>query len=293
MDPQPNIALKTLKIATVNLCAATAAPKLQALFDFIQTAKADIVFLQEVAIPVFNLRNFQEVVNIGEGRRGTAILVRDGLPMTSPLLLPSGRATSVRVGNLCCVNLYAPSGSQRRAERAAFYSRDVTPMFAAAGQQLLVGGDLNCILRNEDSTGTTPKCPELGELVTGLQLQDVWPAARSDNGHTFFVGGMSARLDRFYVSPATARDLLHAETTAVSFSDHLAVTCTLRSDLEDPPRSPSKEPRTTWTLDAASCRTRTSPPCSRRGGGSGGREERSSLTPLHGGSTSSSRRFEA
>ena len=235
---------------TINVCAITAAPKLDALRCFLHANKLDVVFLQEVAVPAFNFPGYSEVVNIGEQRRGTAILVRDQLAMSDPVLLPSGRATSVKVGHLTCVNLYAPSGSRQRTERAEFFAHDVTPVLAAAGEHIIMAGDFNCVLRDQDTTGKTPKCPELAAVIHDLRLQDAWPALRQDPGHTFFAGGMSARLDRVYASPTVS--VLQADTTAVPFSaDHHAVTVKIKysEQQHSRPRS-TKQAKTSWTLDS-------------------------------------------
>ena len=236
-----------LTAVTINLCAITAAAKLDALLSYLKSHKVDIAMLQEVAVPAFNFPGYQEVVNMGEKRRGTAILVRTSLPMDAPLLLPSGRATRVQVGALTCVNLYAPSGARQRAERAEFFSREVTPLLASAGGQLLVGGDFNCVLQEQDSTGTTPRSSELAAAVKALRLTDAWTSLRHEPGHSFFAGGMSARLDRMYASPALAEKLEEADTTAVPFSDHHAVKLKLKHS-EGRTGLPGKS-KASWTLD--------------------------------------------
>lgn len=206
---------------TVNLCAATSAAKLEALRLLLEEKDVAVALLQEVALPRLDVPGYAELTTTGEGRRGTAILVREDLSMTPLLALPSGRGCAVKVGNLSYVCVYAPAGSRQRKQRAAFFSEDVAQLLAAAGPHCVLGGDFNCVLRDCDTTGTTMKSPELARLVGALGLIDVWPRASPQPGHTFATGAMSARLDRFYASPCvTVHD---AEVVGVAFSDHCAV----------------------------------------------------------------------
>ena len=59
---------------------------------------------------------------------------------------------------------------------------------------------------------------------------------------------MSSRLDRVYVSRILVGCLASCDTRAVSFSDHLAVVCTLRSDQ---PCRPERRPPSAWSLDSS------------------------------------------
>ena len=237
-----------MKVVTVNIAAFSAAAKKEALRAFLVANKVDVVLLQEVAIPEFNFPGYDEVENVGEQRRGTAILARDRLGMTSPLLLPSGRGTSVMIGDVTIVNVYAPAGTRFKAERAKFFAEEVTPLMAAAGERLVLGGDFNCVLRAADTTGVYSACPQLAALARNSQLLDVWPTLRADRGHTYVTAAMSSRLDRLYCSSSMQSLLQSADTLPAAFSDHLAVVCQLRWDDVTPP-SPSR-PAGSWVLDA-------------------------------------------
>ena len=241
-------------VISINICAITSAPKLDVLQTFLKSKKADVVFLQEVATPCFNFSGYQEIVNLGERRRGTAILLRTSLPLADALLLPCGRAVSVRVGPVTYLNVYAPSGARQTAARNALFQHGITPLLAAAGDQIVAGGDWNCVLADRDTTGSTPRSSDLAALMNTMSLKDAWPCLRAEPGHTFFAGGMSARLDRVYVSTCLLPELLAASTAAVACSaDHLALTVTLRAQ-RGPQRGPSRARRrgndqTSWTLD--------------------------------------------
>ena len=244
-------------VATINISAITSAAKLDALYAFIQKIRASVVLLQEVAVPVFNFRGFQEVVNTGEQRRGTAILVRDNLPMSAPTLLPCGRAVSVRVGETCFLCVYAPSGARQSSEREDLFSLGLTPLLAAAGETIVAGGDWNCVVRARgDSTGSTPQSKALASLLSAMGLRDAWTSLRQEPGHTFYAGRMSARLDRVYVTGNLLLELRAACTTAVACSaDHLALTVSLAARLglgaQQPSAARSKRgnDQAAWKLD--------------------------------------------
>ncbi|KAJ1519020.1 hypothetical protein ONE63_011397 [Megalurothrips usitatus] len=85
------------RIATINMAASSAPHKLAALAAFLDNNKIDVALLQEVAVPEFDLNGYSEVVNLGEHRRGTAILSRRHL--TTGTLLPCGRGEAM--GDLC------------------------------------------------------------------------------------------------------------------------------------------------------------------------------------------------
>jgi endonuclease/exonuclease/phosphatase family metal-dependent hydrolase len=235
-------------VLTVNLCAASSAAKLAALRSFLLHTKVDIALLQEVSVASFGFPEFQEVVNIGEGRRGTAVLAKHHLALTSSSMLPCGRGTAVKVGNTTYICVYAPSVSRLRADRARFFAETITPLLAGANGEIVLAGDFNCTNSPSETTGVVNKCRQLTDLTSQLHLTDVWPTLRAELGHTFFTVSVSSRLDRIYASPATCRAARCIETSAVSFSDHMAVIC--KFDQEAPPRTePTSRARASWTLD--------------------------------------------
>ena len=234
-----------MKLVTLNVAAFVTAAKREALRAFLADNQVYIALLQEVALPAFNLPGYDEVVNTGEQRRGTAVLARRELSMTPVVLLASGRGVSVQIADLRVVNLYAPAGSRFRSERALFYAEEVTPLLAAAGNSLLVGGDFNCVVRACDTTGAPNDCPQLSALLRGLNLTDAWTSLCSERGHTYSTRSMSSRLDRVYVAPDLASRLGSADVMPVSFSDHHAVLLSLAGA----PAAKTPRPPAAWVLD--------------------------------------------
>ena len=72
----------------------------------------------------------------------------------------------MRIGDVTFINVYAPAGTRFKAERAKFFAEEVTPLMAAAGARVVLGGDFNCLLRAADTTGVYSPCPQLAALVS-------------------------------------------------------------------------------------------------------------------------------
>jgi len=84
----------------------------------------DFLFLQEVTQPKFdNFRVYTAYTNIGTNRRGTAILTREYLPLTRTVSLPYGRGIAASFQGVRLVNIYAPSGVEKRQEREDFFNQ--------------------------------------------------------------------------------------------------------------------------------------------------------------------------
>jgi exonuclease III len=72
------------------------------------------------------------------------------------------------------VNIYAPSGAERRSERETFFSRDLSYLLQGVPKSLLVGGDFNSILTNADAMGHQNYSRPLQELIRGFDLVNMW-----------------------------------------------------------------------------------------------------------------------
>ena len=217
-------------IMSLNISVITAPHKLAALRTLIQQERADIVLLQEVSVHSFNFPGLDEIVNVGVAGRGTAILYKKGLPLHATCKLPSGRGISARLGDVTIVNIYAPAGTQGRRGRGEFFTKDITPLLQDAAQKIVLGGDFNCVLHAQDTTGVATPSTVLRNVVAALGLKDAWKELRpGEDGFTFTSTICSSRLDRIYVTAPLLAALRAVQLKAASCSpDHLA----LRLDLE-------------------------------------------------------------
>jgi hypothetical protein len=91
------------------------------LLVFIQLHDLDIVFLHKVTNPaILNIVWYVTHLNIGATMRETTILARHDFPLSNLISLLSGRFITADYNGLRRVNVYAPSGTARRAERERF-----------------------------------------------------------------------------------------------------------------------------------------------------------------------------
>ena len=104
--------------------------------------------------------------------RGTAIIARHEFPHTEVTPLPSGRAIAATYSGLRLINVYAPAGTARRADREHFFNSELSALLYAATPSMLIGGDFNCVLQKADTTGPFTTSRALSEIVSGLALTD-------------------------------------------------------------------------------------------------------------------------
>ena len=200
--------------------------------------KLDIIFLQEVKLTDEELSSKVErlgykcTVNINKddiSKPGTAIVWRSTLAIREVNSLVTCRAQLALLDGYVLLNLYAPSGSDKKYERGAFFSQELFRAFNLyPDAEWLVGGDFNCVLHRSDVENGTgfdqKKCPQLTDLVSIRRIQDVfrykYPRCKE---YTFFrTSAAPSRLDRFYIPESLLIDVLQVKHIA-SLSDHCGV----------------------------------------------------------------------
>jgi exonuclease III len=109
---------------------------------FLQQHKVDIALLQDVVCTTLSdIRNYKTYLNIGSNLRGTAILVKYGIVVEDVKRLPTGRGIAAHILNKWFINVYAPSGAEKRAERESFYSTDTVTLLPVLEVESVMGGD--------------------------------------------------------------------------------------------------------------------------------------------------------
>ena len=107
---------------------------LAGLRNMISDCTFDVILLQEVRLTEVEINSklynfgYKCKVNIDEEniyKPGTAILWRASLPIIDVVNLHQCRAQVAFLMNYAILNIYAPSGTNKRNERALFFSRDL------------------------------------------------------------------------------------------------------------------------------------------------------------------------
>jgi len=112
------------------------------LEDFLWRQDIDFALLQEASPTTLNtIRRYTVHMNIGTDRCGTATLAKDGLALTNIQRLPSGRGMSASFRGTLIVNIYAPSGAEKRREREAFYNTKVVHLILSTSRAMILAGD--------------------------------------------------------------------------------------------------------------------------------------------------------
>jgi exonuclease III len=107
--------------------------------------------LQEVVYTDFEfLRGYAAHVNIGDSGRGTAIVIKQGIQVKDIESIPSGRAIAAEFQSHRMVNVYAPSGNNRRHERHSFFEEDIEYLLCDIPHNLILAGDFNSVQDNAD-----------------------------------------------------------------------------------------------------------------------------------------------
>lgn len=211
-------------IATINLNAISSETKLNALRTFARTLDLDIMFLQEVESDQLMIPGYTVICNVDHSRRGTAIALKEYIQFSNVERSLDSRLLALRISNVTLVCIYAPSGTQFRAERERFFNNTVAYYLRHNPQNVILAGDFNCVLRQCDATGPNAS-PSLSATVQQLLLRDVWiKLCPRIPGHTYITANSTSRLDRIYVSDGLCQHLRSTDTHVCSFSDHKALT---------------------------------------------------------------------
>ena len=219
---------------------------LAGLVTIITNHKLDIIFLQEVRLTSEQLNlllaklGFEASVNIdldNPSRPGTALVWRRTLPIRDVFTLVLCRAQLAVLGPYMLLNVYAPSGSDKKQERSEFFGQDIfRALRLSPGAMWIMRGDFNCVLAIDVERGVGYKqkfCPALKDLVRTQGLCDIFreKLPRREEFTFFRTGKAPSRLDKFYICRSMAEkvfDVLHV----ASLSDHCGVVMGVELEVE-------------------------------------------------------------
>jgi exonuclease III len=103
------------KVAKLNINGFASQLKMRCSKNFCVNKRQIFLFPQEVKPPTFdNMSGYTSYSFIGMNRRGTANMAREHLPLTPTVFRPHGRRFATRFQGVRLVNIYNPSGIERR-----------------------------------------------------------------------------------------------------------------------------------------------------------------------------------
>jgi hypothetical protein len=159
-------------------------------------------------------------------------VARENIELANITRIPSGRTIAADYKGIWLVNIYAPSGAAKKNEREQFFNSELTYILRAAPEEIVLGGDFNCILEKSDTTGHPHYRRARAHLIQGLALRDAWEINPSSHAYTHYSSTSATRIDRIYLSHKLYPNKTSIVTIPAAFTDHLAVV--LRMTVETP-----------------------------------------------------------
>jgi exonuclease III len=112
---------------------------------------------------------------------------------------PTGRGVDIEFQNITIINIYAPSGAEKKGERDSFYNEDLAKFITHPSTYLILAGDFNCVQSTTDCTGTPKRSCPLGNILSGLDLIDAWSPTNGLPSYTYYAYRAASRIDRIYI----------------------------------------------------------------------------------------------
>jgi exonuclease III len=141
----------TYKIATLNINGIRAYHRVSTLVDFLRAQDIDLLCAQEVTTDHIKvIPNYTTYLNIGAEGRGTALMVKEVYKIDDVCRLPSGRGIMATFHGVRIVNVYAPSGTNKRRERDHFYNLELPQLIGQPPSAMLLAGDFNFLLQAQE-----------------------------------------------------------------------------------------------------------------------------------------------
>jgi exonuclease III len=222
---------------TLNINGMRSDTKISMLEELLWKQSIDVALLQEVTTKnITNIRGYTTYLNEGTTNRGTALVTKEGINVTSIKRIPTGRGMAAHINNMWIINVYAPSGAERKVEREKFYNMDIIQLLSTTHDRTIIAGDFNCIQNKTGCTGTPNHSKALGSVIQALGLIDAWTESPAHYGYTHYTTKGASRIDRIYGTKAVMAEKMGIETAAAVFTDHNAVIIRLATGFQLPTR---------------------------------------------------------
>jgi len=216
--------IKPFKVAKLNINGLRSTTKMRMLNDFLRRQDIDVALLQEVTHnDLDSFRGCLAIVNEGTTKKGTAMIIKEGLSICNIKRLPPGRGIAGMFKDIWLKHIYAPSGAENRHEREAFFTNDITYLLPANTTEMLLAGDFNCVVSPKDCTAKPNFSKASLSPIKGMALHDIWETQAQRPKYTHYTNGGATRRDRISTTDSLQNHKQGAEKIATVFSDLFAV----------------------------------------------------------------------
>ena len=255
------MAVPTFKLVSRNIASSK---RLERIIDIVKSEKPDLLLLQEVTLTTAQLQaavlplQFNCESNIDQDNPsapGTAVIWKKNLPVNQVTCLVTCQLQVIGIGQQTFYNVYAPSGSENRRDRALLFSHNMFPHLLQhqGGLLPIMAGDWNCLTAIQDTTRNFKEkyCKELDSLVKSLKYSDAFRILHPNQVEFTFHRASCApsRLDRVYLPPQVADKVLSV-THRPGLGDHWGVEVVLELEVTRL-ELPARPPRTHWKLNSS------------------------------------------
>lgn len=217
----------TCKIMSLNVNGISNLGKIDFLKKYLMQNSPDVILLQEVISDDFNLYGYDKVRSLMNETNHMELitLVKQGISYTDVESSLDGRLLTLKINrNTRIINIYAPSGSQNKQQRESFFNETLAYHLRHSQDEIIIGGDFNCVLEKKDVKGEFNNSPVLQQIITELKLSDAWRMNNlNSQSYTFYRGVSASRLDRFYLSHNLKSHNKGCYIHPCPVSDHCAV----------------------------------------------------------------------
>ena len=238
--------------------------KVERIVDILKRSCPDLLLLQEVTLTTDQLKTAVKDLqydcesNIDMENPtfpGTATIWKIDLPAPQVTSLVTCNLQMVKISQQVFYNVYAPSGSQCRRERARLFTRDLFPHLVQHQRRLLpvLARDWNCLVAAKDTTANFKEkyCKDLDGLLKSFNYSDAFRIQHPNTAEFTFYRASCApsRLDRVYL-PQHLTCHHKATTHQPGLADHWGVHVELELDIERV-HLPPRPPKSHWKLNSS------------------------------------------
>ena len=222
----------TIKIATININRLKSDEKREKLYQFCKSNHLDVICFQEINFNecIFMQQEYNLITNFQPNKMGVGFAIKKELKCSEIFKDGEGRIIKCKIEGLNIINIYAPSGREKREERKAFFSKNILPYLHNLKETTVFLGDFNSIEHEHDAKIKKQRRnskiinKEIKELIKIFKLKDAWLAKGGKRvEHTFFYPKGSSRIDRVYIDEKGIEMIRSIKYAATELSDHLAI----------------------------------------------------------------------